>query len=132
MRQSQNNDNIELTSGQVRQMTIETLIRHLNLTVDGYKFNAEDIWNVTVSAAAQGQAIQSAANQLEEAPDPSTVRLYLRSKLVDIMTVADLEYVCNQVLVDNLPSRILGRWHSDNTSYHLRQARWRPGFAAWT
>jgi len=56
MRQSQNNDNIELTSGQVRQMTMETLTRHLNLTVDGYKFNAEDIWNVTVSAAAQGQA----------------------------------------------------------------------------
>ena len=93
MRQSQNNNNIELTSGQVRQMTIETLIRHFNLTIDGYKFNAEDIWNVTVSAAAQGQAIQSAANQLpatsyqlEEAPDPSTVRLYLRSKLVDTMT----------------------------------------------
>ena len=55
MRQSQNNNNIELTSGQVRQMTIETLIRHFNLTIDGYKFNAEDIWNVTVSAAAQGQ-----------------------------------------------------------------------------
>jgi putative transposase len=111
MRQSQNNDNIELTSGQVRQMTMETLMRHVNLTVDGYKFNAEDIWNVAVSAAAQGQAIESAANQLEEAPDPSTVRLYLRSKLTDIMTLAELEDACNQGLVDNLPPRIRGKWH---------------------
>jgi putative transposase len=102
---------MELTSDQVRQMTVETLMRHVNLRVDGYKFSAEDIWNVTVSAAAQGQAIESAANQLEEAPDPSTVRLYLRSKLVDIMMIAELEDACNQVLVDNLPPRILGKWH---------------------
>jgi len=111
MPQSQNNYTIELTSDQVRQMTVETLMRHLNLRVDGYKFNAEDIWNVTVAAAAQGQAIESAANQLEEAPDPSTVRLYLRSKLTDITTLAELEDACNQSLVDNLPPRILGKWH---------------------
>jgi len=111
MHQSRNNDTIELTCDQVRQMTIDTLTRHLNLRVDGYSFSTEDIWNVVVSAAAQGQAIESAANQLEESPDPSTVRLYLRSKLVDTMSIADLEDSCNQALVSELPPRILGRWH---------------------
>lgn len=119
MHQSQNNDNIELTSDQVRQMTVETFTRYLNLRVDGYKFSTEDIWNVTVSAAAQGQAIESAANQLGDAPDPSTVRLYLRSKLVDIMTIAAVEDACNQALVDNLPPLIRGKWHQLSLRHRL-------------
>ena len=76
MYQSQKQNTIELTSGQVRTMTVETLMEHFNLVIQGYKVSTEDIWNVVVAASAQGQAIESAANQLEEAPDPSTVRLY--------------------------------------------------------
>jgi len=111
MHQSKNHHTKELNSDQVRTMTVNTLIKHFNLAVNGQKLSTEDIWNVTVAAAAQGQAIESAANQLEDAPAPSTVRLYLRSKLVDIMTLAALEDDCNQALVDNLPPRIRGRWH---------------------
>ena len=72
MHQSHHQNTIELTSGQVRTMTVETLVEHFNLVVKGYKVRTEDIWNIVVAASAQGQTIESAANQLEKAPDPST------------------------------------------------------------
>ena len=43
MRQNQNQDTIELSSGQARTMTVETLIKHFNLVVKGCKFSTEDI-----------------------------------------------------------------------------------------
>lgn len=106
MRQSQAQDTIELTSGQVLAMTIDRLIEHFNLAVNGYKFSADDIWNVVVAASAQGQAIESAANQLESAPAPSTVRFYLRTELVNVTTLEALEETCNEALIAHLPPRI--------------------------
>lgn len=128
MRQSQAYDTIELTSDQVLMMTIDTLIEHFNLAVDGYKFSTEDIWNVVVAACAQGQAIESAANQLESAPDPSTVRFCLRTGLVNVTTLGTLEEACNKALVAHLPPRICGGWHKvamDLTliPYHGQAAR---------
>jgi hypothetical protein len=103
MRQSQDHDTVELTSDEVRTMTVETLIDHFSLVVDGHKYKTEDIWNVTVAASAQRQAIESAANQLVDAPDPSTVRYYLRNELVNLMTLIEIENDCNEALVDHLP-----------------------------
>ncbi len=111
MHQSQHQNTIELTSGQVRTMTVETLMEHFNLVIEGYKVRTEDIWNIVVAASAQGQAIESAANQLEEAPDPSTVRLYLRTQLIDVTTLQALEAACNAALVAQLPPRIRGGRH---------------------
>ena len=111
MCQSQDHDTIELTSDEVQTMTVKTLVDHINLVVDGHKYKTEDIWNITVAASAQGQAIESAANQLEDAPDPSTVRFYLRDKLVNIMKLVELEDACNKALVDHLPPKICGGWH---------------------
>jgi len=92
-------------------LTVETLIEHFNLVVEGYKFSTEDIWNVVVAASAQGQAIESAANQLKSGPDASTVRLYLRTGLVKVTTLETLEEACNAALVAHLPPRIRGRRH---------------------
>ncbi|MHA2119051.1 MAG: ISH3 family transposase, partial [Candidatus Thorarchaeota archaeon] len=66
---------------------------------------------MVVAASAQGQAIESAANQLEDAPDPSTVRFYIRNELVNVMTLEALEDACNEALVDHLPPGICGGWH---------------------
>jgi putative transposase len=106
MRQSQAHDTIELTSDQVLTMTIDSLIEHFSLVVNGHKFSTDDIWNVVVAASAQGQAIESAANQLESAPDPSTVRFHLRIGLVNVTTLEVLEAACNEALVAHLPPRI--------------------------
>jgi hypothetical protein len=54
MRQSQAYDIIELTSDQVLTMTSNSLIEHFSLVVNGYKFSADDIWNVVVAAFPQG------------------------------------------------------------------------------
>jgi hypothetical protein len=43
MRQSQAHDIIELTSDQVLTMTVDSLIEHFSLVVNGYKFSADDI-----------------------------------------------------------------------------------------
>jgi len=64
-----------------------------------------------VAASAQGQAIESAAKQLKEAPDPSTVRLYLRTNLINGTTRTALEAACNAALVAQLPPRIRGGRH---------------------
>lgn len=111
MRQNQDQETIELTSEEVRTMTVETLTNHFSLVVDGHKYKTQDIWNVTVSASAQCQAIESAANQLVDAPDPSTVRYYLRNDLVNVMLIAELEDACNKALVDHLPPKIRGGRH---------------------
>jgi len=79
--------------------------------VEGYEVRTEDIWNTVVAASAQGQTIESAANQLEKAPDPSTVRLYLRTELIDVTTLQALEAACNAALVVHLPPHIRGRRH---------------------
>lgn len=111
MRQSHKKDTIELTAGQVRTMTVKILMEHFNLVIQGHKFNTEDIWSVVVAASAQGQAIESAANQLEEAPDPSTVRPYLRTELINKTTLEALEDACNAALVAQLPPHIRGGRH---------------------
>ena len=111
MRQSHTKDTIELTSGQVLTMTVDTLIEHFNMVVNGYKFSTEDIWNMVVAASAQGQAIESAANQSEDAPDPSTVRLYLRTHLLSVTTLVEMEETCNEALAAHLPPRIRGARH---------------------
>jgi hypothetical protein len=111
MHQSQNQNTVELTSGQVRAMTVDTLKEQFNLTVAGHKFVTEDIWNVVVLASALGQAIESAANQLEGAPDPSTVRLYLRTELVNGAPLEMLEASCNEALMTPLPPGICGGRH---------------------
>jgi putative transposase len=108
MYQSHNQNTMELTSGQVRAMMVETLVEHFNLMVEGHKFKSEDIWNVVVAASVQSQAIESAANQLENAPDPSTVRFHLRSELVKVTTLVALEAACNRALVAHLPPGIRG------------------------
>ena len=111
MHQSQDHNTVELTSDEVRTMTVETLINHFSMAVNGHKYKTEDIWNVTVAASAQRQAIESAANQLVDAPDPSTVRFYLRNELVNLMTLIEIENDCNEALVDHLPPGICGGWH---------------------
>jgi hypothetical protein len=99
MRQSRAQFTIELTSGQVLTTTIDSLLEHFDLEVNGYKVKTEDIWQAVVAASVQGQAIQSAVNQLESAPDPSGIRLYLRTELVEVTTLAALEAACNEALV---------------------------------
>ena len=111
MHQNRDQDTVELTSDEVRTMTVETLIDHFSMAVDGHKYKTEDIWNVTVAASAQRQAIESAANQLVDAPAPSTVRFYLRNELVNLMTLIEMENSCNEALVDHLPPGICGRCH---------------------
>jgi hypothetical protein len=111
MRQSRTQFTIELTSGQVLATTIDSLLQHFDLEVNGYKVKTEDIWHAVVAASAQGQAIESAVNQLESTPDPSTIRLYLRTKLVKVTTLAALEAACNEALVSDLPPSIHKRQH---------------------
>jgi hypothetical protein len=106
MRQSQAQDTIELTSGQVLAMVTDKLVKHFSMTVNGYKVKTEDVWHAVVAASAQGQAIESAVNQLANAPDPSTVRLYLRTELVQVTTLTAMEAACNAALVSQLPPAI--------------------------
>jgi len=128
MCQSRVQDSIELSSGQVLTMAIDTLIEHFNMVVHGYKVQTEDIWRAVVAASAQGQAIESTLKQLADAPDPSTVRLYLRTALVQVNSLVDIEAACNEALVAHVPPSINSGRHKvaiDLTfiPYHGRAAQ---------
>jgi hypothetical protein len=111
MCQSRVQDSIELTSGQVLTMTIDTLMEHFNMVVHGYKVQTADIWRPVVAASAQGQTIESALKQLADAPDSSTVRLYLRTALVQVNSLDAIEAACNEALLAHLPPSINGGRH---------------------
>lgn len=111
MHPRRNSQTIELTSDQVRTITVGTLMNHFPMKIQGYKVDTEDIWNAVVAASAQGLTIESAVHQLREAPDPSTIRLYVRTELINKTTLAALESDSNAALTAHLPPHIRGRRH---------------------
>lgn len=111
MPQSPGYDTTELTSEQVRSLTTEALMRQFSLGVNGYRYVDVDIWNVVLAASAQARAIESASQQMVEAPSGNLVRLYLHEDLLDKTNLAELEAACNELLVARLPEGICGRAH---------------------
>lgn len=111
MPQSQPYDSIELTSEQVRLITVETLMDHFSLAIEGYRYTDSDIWNVLVAASAQARAIESTCQQLKKAPSGNLVRQYLQENLLQQTDLAQLETTCNDLLVAQLPKAIRGRAH---------------------
>jgi len=111
MPQSPTQDTTELTSEQVRTLTVETLLAQFPLGVEGYWYTDCDIWNVVAVASAQRRTLESAVQQFQVAPSANLVRGYLQERLLQQTDLATLETECNALLVSHLPPRIRGRRH---------------------
>src|SRR5262245_4523564 len=98
-----------VSAEQVQCLTTETLVAHLPLGLDGYRYRDADVFNVLVAAAAQGRSLESVCRQPVEAPSANLVRQYLSEYLLPETDLDTLEATCNAMLVERLPPGVLER-----------------------
>jgi len=86
-----------VTSEQVLELTIETLAKHLDVTINGYRCKALDVLRVLVAACAQRGTIESTCQQLKNGPSGNRVREQLNKTLPQILhKLTELEEALNQ------------------------------------
>lgn len=91
------------SANQVREVSVGMLSPCLDLSLVGHRYTDEDLWNGAVAAAAGAECIESAATELDGAPHGSTVRHYLRTRLLEGSSAAELEEACNGILPAQVP-----------------------------
>ena len=96
----------QLSAEEIYQLTSETLQTYFNLDMSNSSYEAQDIWDVVVTAAVKRITIEIACDLLEHAPSPNTVRQAVYSLLADDALV-ELEAAVNAVLVARLPKKLL-------------------------
>ena len=112
MSKPQDKDTPVVTAEEVLDLTVETLQEHLGLSIEGYKCNTLDVLRLLVAAAAERSSIESACSETETSPSGNRVREQLEEELPSTLEeLRTLEAAFNEVLVDNLPPRILNRKH---------------------
>lgn len=107
MPQSYSQDAAELTSEQVLELTVETLMQHLPLIVQSDEYTTQDIWQVLTCASAQASTVEDTTRQLKDAPCANTVRNHLQAGLLVRTELQALEAAINAALVVHLPPRII-------------------------
>jgi putative transposase len=112
MSKPQDKDAPVVTAAEVLDLTVETLQEHLSLSIEGYKCHTLDVLHLLVAAAAERSSIESACSETETSPSGNRVREQLEEELPPTLEeLRTLEAAFNEVLVDNLPPRILNREH---------------------
>jgi len=112
MSKPQDKDTPAVTAEEVLDLTVETLQEHLGFSIEGYKCNTLDVLRLLVAAAAERSSIESACSETETSPSGNRVREQLEEELPPTLEeLRTLEAAFNEVLVDNLPPRILNRNH---------------------
>jgi putative transposase len=111
MPQSQDQQEVELTCPKVLELTVKTLMEHLDLTVKSNQYTQQDIWRVLASASAQATTVEDVTRKLEDAPCANTVRGKLKEGLLTKIDLRALEDKINELLIAHLPPRIIGYRH---------------------
>jgi len=112
MSKRRDKDTPAVTAEEVLDLTVETLQEHLSLSIEGYKCNTLDVLRLLVAAAAERSSIESACSETETSPSGNRVREQLEEELPPTLEeLRTLEAAFNEVLVGNLPPRILNRNH---------------------
>ena len=112
MSKPQDKDAPVVTAAEVLDLTVKTLQEHLSLSIEGYRCHTLDVLHLLVAAAAERSSIESACSETETSPSGNRVREQLEEELPPTLEeLRTLEAVFNEILVDNLPPRILNRTH---------------------
>jgi len=112
MSKPQDKDTPVVTAEEVLDLTVGALQEHLGFSIEGYKCHTLDVLRLLVAAAAERSSIESACSETETSPSGNRVREQLEEELPSTLEeLRTLEAVFNEVLVDNLPPRILSRKH---------------------
>jgi hypothetical protein len=97
----------EISAQEIYELTQETLQAHWSLDMERSRYEAEDIWDVLIAAAAESLTMEMASELLEEAPSPNTVRNAIHSLLGDEEGMATVQSRVNEMLVNRLPKKLL-------------------------
>ena len=111
MPRSQKQETVELTCPEVLELTIKTLMEHLDLIVESNQYTQKDIWRVLASASAQASTVEDTTRKLKDGPCANTVRDHIKEGLLTKMELEALEDKINQLLVAHMPSGIRGFHH---------------------
>ena len=100
-----------LLSQQVRQAMIDTLEKHLPLELQARSLDESLLWDLLLYASVHNTTIESACNELAQAPSGNTVREHLQEKLdPSYLGVFQLEEQLNAALQGQLPSGVRQRF----------------------
>src|SRR5579872_3151162 len=95
-----------LSAQEVHRLVSEVLQEYFPLEMEGRTYQAQDIWDVLIAAAAERLTIEGASVVLDAAPSPNTVRNVLRGILPEDGVDA-LEDKLNALVVARLPPKLL-------------------------
>lgn len=99
---------VTLTSDEVLDFALDTLLNHVQLSINGRKCTLENIYEVILKASAGQTSVSDACDDLLGAPSANSVLAQLHQALPDGLNLLwRLEAQINDVLVANLTPRML-------------------------
>jgi putative transposase len=94
-----------LEDKQVHKLALEILVKSLGLQMDGREYQAEEISEILLAAAAKQSSIEQICRSSELAPSGNTVRGIIREQF----NIEQAERTANQMLGENLPKSLKKR-----------------------
>ena len=99
---------ITLTSDDVLDFALETLLKGVKLYINGRKCTAENVWEIILKASAGQTSVNDVCDDLEGTPNGNTVLGQLHNALPQALNqLWRLEAKLNRVLLLNVPARLL-------------------------
>ena len=103
-------DTSEVTAEQVLDLTVKTLQKHLDFSMEGTKCRTLDILRLLAAASAERSSIEGACRETETSPSGNRVREQLEAELPQgLEELRTLEALFNKVLVERVPSSVFKR-----------------------
>lgn len=99
---------ITLTSDDVLDFALDTLLKGVKLNINGRKCTAENVWEIILKASAGQTSVNDVCDDLDGAPNGNTVLGHVHNSLPQALNqLWRLEAKLNRVLVLNVPARLL-------------------------
>ena len=99
---------ITLTSDDVLDFALDTLLKGVKLYINGRKCTAENVWEIILKASAGHTAVNDVCDDLVGAPNGNTVLGKVHAALPQALNqLWRLEAQLNRVLLLNVPARLL-------------------------
>ena len=99
---------ITLTSDDVLDFALDTLLKGVKLYINGRKCTAENVWEIILKASAGQTSVNDVCDDLDGAPNGNTVLGHVHNSLPQALNqLWRLEAKLNRVLVLNVPARLL-------------------------
>ena len=100
-----------VVSAQLREAILQVASTHIPLQIEGRDITEAHVWEILLYASVNRITIESACQELDQAPSGNSVREHLSDSLDDQReAIKQLEQRFNAALEDQVPSRVRRRW----------------------